>query len=148
MDARTKCLASKQKLRRYQEASSHGYVRCITCGKILHVREAEGGHYIPRSNRATELEDDNIWPQCTECNQYKNGEMEKYRANLDKVIGPVRLARLELMAAAYKGSDEAYDALDPKDRMEVRKRKLNSDYIALKRQYDAEIRKIRKEKIL
>lgn len=145
MDARTQCLRSKQKLRRYQE-SCNGYVRCITCGKILRVSEAEGGHFISRRNRAVELEDDNIWPQCTYCNQYKNGEVEKYRANLEKIIGPARLARIELMALAYKGSDDAYELLDPKDRVRVRKRKLNSDYLALKRQYDAETRRIRREK--
>ena len=146
MDARTKCLASKQKLRRYQESSDNGYVRCITCGKILRVNEAEGGHYIPRMNRAVELEDDNIWPQCTECNQLRNGETEKYRANLERLIGPVRLARLELMAKAYHGSDECYDMLSQKDRVAVRKRKMNSDYITLKRNYDSQTRIIRKEK--
>lgn len=146
MDARTKCLASKQKLRRYEEANSSGYVRCISCGKILRVCEAEGGHYIPRTNRAVELEDDNIWPQCTECNQYRNGNVDMYRERLIGIIGWERVRRLELMASAWKGSDEAYENLSVDDKQSVSIRKRNSDYITLKRRFDSQARKIRQEK--
>ena len=32
-----------------------------------------GGHYIPRRHRATELEKDNIFPQCPRCNGFDEG---------------------------------------------------------------------------
>ena len=57
---RERALALFQKLRRIEEANEDGYVYCISCGKLMHWKEAQGGHYIPRANRATELEHDNV----------------------------------------------------------------------------------------
>ncbi len=56
------------------------------------------------------------------------------------------MRRLELMASAWKGSDEAYENLNADDRQSVSIRKRNSDYITLKRRFDSQARKIRQEK--
>jgi len=69
-----------------------------------------------------------------------------YRERLIGIIGFERVRRLELMASAWKGSDEAYDSLSADDKRSVSIRKRNSDYITLKRRFDSQVRKVRQEK--
>lgn len=122
---RNRCLASFQKLRKIQE-SYGGYVVCISCGKILPLKDAEGGHFIPRRFRATEMERHNVYPQCHECNQHKGGNVEAYRKALVGKVGLKEVQRLEsLKHTSFK--------------------RTSADYTALKRQFDAEIRKLEKE---
>lgn len=126
MNDRQKCLASFQKLARYRASDDNGYVTCISCGRRLKVTEAEGGHYIPRRHRATELHPDNVRPQCHECNQIKHGNVEEYRKNLILEIGIDRVEKLE----------------------SIKHERSEKDYLTLKRKFDAQIRKIRKEKMI
>lgn len=116
---REKCLSALQRARRIEEADDRGYVHCISCGKPMHWKEAQGGHYIPRTCRATELEPDNIWPQCPQCNGARAGNPIPYRYNLAKRIGEERVRRIEMMRAANYGDQEAFEALAPKDQKEV-----------------------------
>lgn len=117
---RTRCLVAMQKLRRIEEANDDGLVRCISCGKVMHWKEAQGGHYISRTCHATELEKDNIWPQCPQCNNHRNGNPIPYRYNLARKIGEERVKRLEDMRAAYYGDDEAYEKLSAEDQKKAR----------------------------
>lgn len=130
---RTRCLTAFQKLRRMQEANDEGYVRCISCGKAMHWKEAQGGHYIPRTVRTTELDKDNIWPQCPQCNGVRAGNPIPYRYNLVRKIGKERVERLENLRAAYYGDEEAYESLHPSDQAIVREKK-NLTYYAAKYQ--------------
>lgn len=144
--ARQNAIASFCKLRRLQEATDNGYVRCISCGKVLPWNEADGGHYISRQVRVTEMDPENVWPQCKECNQLLDGNEEAYRRGLVGKIGPSAVDRLEIIAWAGRGSEESYRKLNQADREAVAQKKFRSDYISLKRKFDAESRKIRKEK--
>ena len=122
---RERCLAEMQRLRRIEESNDEGYVRCISCGNVMHWKEAQGGRYIPRTVRATELEKDNIWPQCPQCNGVRAGNLIPYRYNLARRIGEERVKRLENMRAAYYGDEEALAALSTDDQrvcIESRKR--------------------------
>ena len=112
---RERCLSAMQKLRRIEEANDDGYVRCISCGKVMHWKEAQGGHFIPRAVRATELEPDNIWPQCPQCNGVRKGNPIPYRYNLVRKIGEERVKRLEYIRAAYYGDEEALSHLNAED---------------------------------
>ena len=126
---RTRCLTSFQKLRRMEEANDEGYVQCISCGKIFSWKEVHGGHYIPRTVRTTELDPDNVWPQCNKCNTYLAGNIFGYRQNLLKKIGKERVERLENLRAAYYGDEDAYENLHPSDR-EIVNSKKNLGYYA------------------
>ena len=112
-------LSAMQRLRRLEEANDEGYVRCISCGKVMKWTEAQGGHYISRTCRAVELDKDNIWPQCPQCNGVRGGNPIPYRYNLAKKIGEERVRRLEDMRAAYYGDNEAFQRLSAADQVSV-----------------------------
>ena len=144
---RERALADFQKLRRYQDASSNGYVRCVSCLKPMPVKEAQGGHLVSRRVRATELERDNVWPQCPRCNGPLSGNVIAYRSNLVKMIGEPRVKRIEDMANASEGDEEAMGRLDDKDKRAVVSRKNDDDYKRLSSLYRAATRQQQREKV-
>lgn len=139
---RDKALSSFQKLRRMEEANVDGYVECISCGKVMHWKEAQGGHYIPRANRATEMEHDNVWPQCQRCNGFLNGNPIQYRIRLVRKIGEKRVSRIENLAMANKGDDDALASLSTEDKMNAVSLKSKKYYLARKKEFDSRIREI------
>ena len=120
---REQTLAAFQKVRKMEEANGDGMVRCISCGKLMHWKESQGGHYIPRAVRATEIDPDNVWPQCPRCNGVLYGNLTDYRYRLVKRIGEERVQRLENLKAAYYGDEEAMSALSDRDQIEVLRKK-------------------------
>lgn len=68
--------------------------RCISCGCILPFEEMDCGHFIKRSNMATRFDEENCHGQCISCNRFRNGNTEKYRANLESLIGAERVEEL------------------------------------------------------
>ncbi|MCF7945933.1 MAG: recombination protein NinG [Spirochaetia bacterium] len=144
--ARDKCLSAFQKLRRVQCADENGYVTCISCGKKLHWKESDGGHYISRRYRETELEEDNVWPQCKKCNMYGAGEHADYRRNLIRLIGEDRVQRIEDIHAAKMGDEEAYRRLTNREKLQIAGSIPGALYDVKAQQYRAEIRTLKKEK--
>ena len=142
LHTRTQCLQLAQKLCKLRELSEYGRLWCISCGQPLVYGEAktQGGHLISRSDRATETEPDNLWPQCGLCNVGKNGNVIAYRYNLVRLIGEKRVNRLEYMSMARKGDEEAYYQLSPEDRIKATMKKsaryYDSLYYELKEQID------------
>lgn len=126
-----------------REMTSNGFNFCITCGAI--VDNAQGGHFISRTCRATELVEENIHPQCITCNCYKNGDPLKYRAVLMDRYGLEYVTRLENMRFAAEGSEEAMEELSEEDRRRVLYKKKASDYHEIRVKYK-ELRKQLKEK--
>lgn len=57
-----------QKIRRIESADENGYCTCSSCGKKVHWKECDGGHWISRTKTATKIEPTNINPQCKGCN--------------------------------------------------------------------------------
>lgn len=125
LHTRNECLSLAQKLCKLRVLNEDGHITCISCGKELTygTADVQGGHYISRADRATETEPDNIWPQCYGCNVGKNGNIPMYRYHLVERIGNGRVARLELMSLARQGSDDAYDALTPEDKVKATMKK-------------------------
>ncbi|MBI9094178.1 MAG: recombination protein NinG [Sphaerochaeta sp.] len=144
---REKALAAFQKLRRYQEATPNGYVKCISCGKLMNVKEAQGGHLVSRRVRATELEHDNVWPQCPRCNGPLSGNVIAYRANLVKLIGVERVQRIEDLANASEGDEEAYSRLTGEDRRATVRKRTEAEYEALAAGFRSQTRILQKEKV-
>ena len=142
--ARQNCIASYCKKRRLEEADDNGMVQCISCGKILPWNEADGGHYISRQVRALETEHNNVWPQCKHCNQMLYGNEKAYRVGLVKRVGESEVRRLELIADASRGSQDAYLKLSMQDRVKVSMKKFRNDYIEDKRAFDKESRELRR----
>lgn len=143
-DIRQRCLTSFQKLRRIEESNPSGFVQCISCGKVMHWKEAQGGHYISRGCMATEIDPDNVWPQCPQCNGPLNGNLHMYRLNLVRRIGEERVLRLEHMYGTWRGSDE-YELSVP-DSIEVIRKKGKVYYSDKKKEFDQRIRELENER--
>lgn len=80
---------------RLLNADCNGYVKCYTCSRVEYWKEIENGHFIPRIHKSTRFEIDNCKPQCNCCNQFKNGNLKVYRANLVNELGEDKVEELE-----------------------------------------------------
>lgn len=76
------------------------YCICYTCGKVMHISEADAGHYISRRYYATRYCLDNIRPQCAGCNKFRGGEPIKFRTQLVSELGEDEVKRIEQLAEA------------------------------------------------
>lgn len=146
--AREKALKEFQRYRRFVCADANGYAKCISCGKIGHVSKMDGGHYESRKTRATELDADNVWAQCKYCNGPLSGNHIAYRNRLLSLIGSARLQRIEDMAMASKGSEEALERLSEADRLLVTTKRKDREYLELAKLYKSLADEIAKEKVL
>jgi len=76
---RSKALKTLQKLARISAADDNGYCQCVSCGKIDHYKNMDGGHFIPKgSSNRWALDEQNVHPQCKGCNGFgmKHGSAE------------------------------------------------------------------------
>ena len=69
-----------QLLVRLKAADDMGFCNCVSCGKLGHYKDMQGGHFIPRGTSFTKLMEENIHPQCAGCNGFgmKYGDAEKH----------------------------------------------------------------------
>jgi hypothetical protein len=76
-----------QYIRRFH-ADEGGTVSCVSCGKLMHWKESENGHYIKRGHLSLRYDERNCAPQCTRCNRYMGGNQDEYAVYLVKKYGP------------------------------------------------------------
>jgi len=106
-----------QKLVRMKYADDLGMCQCVTCNKVQHWKEMDGGHFVSRGHNATLLVEENIHPQCKQCNGFKKGNIDSYslfmidtygldamRELIDSKHQPRKFTALELedLIAEYK----------------------------------------------
>ncbi len=72
---------------RRRDANKDGYIRCISCGKLVHWKQSDCGHYINRKHNATRYDEQNCNAQCRKCNRFDEGNIQGYRRGLIKKIG-------------------------------------------------------------
>lgn len=63
---------------RLSHADEGGTVECVTCGKLMHWKEAHAGHLYSRRHMATRWDIRNVHPQCCGCNTFRAGEGARY----------------------------------------------------------------------
>lgn len=78
--------------------SNKGYCRCISCGKMMHWKDIQNGHYMSRRYLSTRWSEDNCRPQCVACNIFNQGNAQAYRLGLIKEIGEQRVNLIEARA--------------------------------------------------
>lgn len=66
---------------------SGGMVECVTCHKLLHWKNAEAGHFIPRGNLKTRWDERNVHCQCRDCNVFNDGRHLEYENFLIDTYG-------------------------------------------------------------
>lgn len=83
---------------RLRDAMPSGMFRCISCGKIKPLDQADCGHFHSRIHMSTRFDEDNCNAECRYCNRFSADHIIGYRENLIKKIGGQRFTLLELKA--------------------------------------------------
>lgn len=81
---------------RRRDADSNGYVRCISCGKVIHWKDSDCGHYINRRHNSVRYDEMNCNAQCRKCNRFDEGNIQGYRKGLIKKYGEKAVELLEM----------------------------------------------------
>ena len=109
---------------RRRDAGEDGYGRCISCGKIVHWKDADCGHYINRKHLATRYDEQNCNLQCRSCNRFDEGNIQGYRRGLIAKIGIESVDMLEIKKHnTCKISDSVYKILIELYRTKIEKQK-------------------------
>lgn len=94
---------------RLKHSDSHGYCKCISCGKIHFWKEIQNGHYMSRRYLSTRYSEDNCRPQCVACNIFNQGNAQMYRRALVKEIGEDKVNLIEVTARTVTSRLSAFD---------------------------------------
>lgn len=71
----------RQTYARYEGAKKKNgewYNTCVTCGKTVLCKEANGGHFCGRACYPLRWDEKNVHCQCVRCNLYNNGSYIEY----------------------------------------------------------------------
>ena len=79
---------------RLKNADKDGRCKCVTCGKVLHWREIQNGHYRSRLSNKYRFNEMNCHPQCKHCNlmlswNYRNYHkymVERYGEEIEEML--------------------------------------------------------------
>ena len=94
-----------QKWVRLRDTNSEGYGECCSCGKVVHSKEANSGHFMPRQYKNTRWNEDNVKLQCIKCNNWEGGAQYAFA----KFLGFEEADRLvELSKIKVTFTDEEY----------------------------------------
>lgn len=105
---------------RKRDADENGMVNCISCGKWLHFKEGDAGHYHPQSlGLQTVFVEKNVHFQCTWCNhalqsnqvEYAKALVKRYGEGILEELEPLKHGSLKLSRVEYMELIEKYRAL-------------------------------------
>lgn len=83
---------------RLRDAMPGGTFRCISCGKVKPIEQADCGHFHSRTHMSTRFDEDNCHAECRYCNRFSADHIIGYRENLIRKIGSQRFLLLEVKA--------------------------------------------------
>lgn len=69
---------------RRRDSDKYGYIRCISCGKVVRWQDSDCGHYVNRGHNSTRYDELNCNAQCRKCNRFDEGNIYNYRKGLIK----------------------------------------------------------------
>jgi hypothetical protein len=72
---------------RQKYADSQGNVACYTCGKVMHWKLIQNGHFVSRQYLATRWDENNCRPQCIGDNIFGNGKPLDFEERLKAELG-------------------------------------------------------------
>ncbi|MFS4438578.1 recombination protein NinG [Paracoccaceae bacterium GXU_MW_L88] len=84
---------------------------CFTCGKKVEGRNAQAGHYMPKSACGLEYyySETNVHCQCGECNCFLHGNIPNYRKAIVRKYGKKELETIERnFRKPYTGDSKAW----------------------------------------
>lgn len=77
-------------------------ITCITCKKVVAVKQAHCGHFIQRGCKLTRFDEQNANGQCPYCNTYRYGEQFRHGLEIDRKFGEGTTDRLVKLENQYK----------------------------------------------
>jgi hypothetical protein len=84
-------------------AKTHGWLHCVTCETVAHVRDAQAfdaGHFIGGRRASVIFHPMNCHVQCKRCNQFGHGRQNEYRDYMLATYGADDVAYLEELSRA------------------------------------------------
>lgn len=103
---------------RRKAADENGFVRCVTCGVQKHWKDLHAGHFVPKKRGlAVYFLEENVHPQCPQCNTWNGGMLIEYTRFMELTYGkafvdellqlsrtkkPMRLADFEEIENEYR----------------------------------------------
>lgn len=63
---------------RMNHADTTGTVQCVTCGNLMHWKEAHAGHFVSRRHMSVRWNELNVHPQDAACNTFRDGALDEY----------------------------------------------------------------------
>jgi hypothetical protein len=63
---------------RLRDADEGGTVSCVTCGKLMHWKDAHAGHFVKRQHRSLRWDERNVHVQCASENVFRGGAQDEY----------------------------------------------------------------------
>ena len=69
--------------------------KCCTCGRWLPITQMDAGHYISRGKYPTRWSEDNVHPQCKQCNIFMHGNYTQYALYMIRTYGYSKLSGLD-----------------------------------------------------
>lgn len=112
---------------RLRDSDANGYGRCISCGKLVHYKDADCGHFINRQHMNTRFDERNCNLQCRSCNRFDEGNNVGYMQGLVKKYGQCVVQELTLKKHLYR-------------------RYSNFEYEELIKYYKQKVKELEKEK--
>lgn len=72
---------------RRKAADEHGYVSCISCGRIFRWQETDNGHFISRRYFNTRYVEENCHAECRYCNRFNHDHLIGYTQSMIDLYG-------------------------------------------------------------
>ena len=69
--------------------------RCISCGRVLPIEQADAGHMINRAHMSLRFNELNVNAQCRHCNRFREGDYSGYRQGMIQKVGEPKVLLLE-----------------------------------------------------
>jgi 5-methylcytosine-specific restriction endonuclease McrA len=99
-----------------QKYAKDGMVTCVSCGKVMPWKEADCGHFVPKSRGASiRYVEENCHPECQVCNRFDDGHLAGYTLFMIDTYGREKIEELRTEArktlsqtAKRKMAEEAF----------------------------------------
>lgn len=86
---------------RRRDADEYGYIRCISCDKIVKWKESDAGHFVNRGINSLRYDEKNVNAQCRHCNRFREGNAIGYHRGLILKYGDDVIEYLEIKKGNY-----------------------------------------------
>lgn len=81
---------------RMSSADKNGMVKCVTCPTVKHWKEMDAGHYLPGRNNSILFDENQVHPQCKQCNIFKSGNPNRYEEYMVNKYGQEKINEMRL----------------------------------------------------